>query len=177
MLLFAGFVLLLVLARVTRRAARVIAYNLAFVTLAFGLFEAYLQVEDSIAARHAALTPTARTVSEGTDNARAGSYLDRFLTDDPDLGYRILPLERRLESVLKRADGSVIYDVGYSIDRNGLRVTAEGKPPAVWFFGDSFTFGEGVEDDETLPAAYRASPAGAWSIWACPATARIRCCA
>ncbi len=154
-LIFAiGFLLLLLLARLTRGTMRAIAVNLAFVALAFGLFEAYLQVEDSIAARRAALTPTAHAVAEGAGTSRAGSYLDRFLTDDPELGYRILPAERRLESVLKREDGSVIYDVTYSLDGNGTRVTADGAPPEVYFLGDSFTFGEGVDDDQTLPAAY-----------------------
>lgn len=51
--------------------------------------------------------------------------------------------------------GSVIYDVTYTID--GLRLrktdsTAEGKTIA--FFGDSFTFGEGVNDGETTPQAF-----------------------
>jgi hypothetical protein len=153
-LFLAGFLLLLILARFRRGATRVVAYNLAFIALAFGLFEAWLQVEDWVAARRAALTPTAHTVSAGPDNKREGTYLDRFLTDDPELGYRIVPADRRTQSVLKRADGSVIYDVGYSVDRNGMRVIGGGAPPSVWFFGDSFTFGEGVEDFETLPAAY-----------------------
>jgi hypothetical protein len=152
-LLFAiGFVLLLVLARWRRGAVRVVAVNLAFVALAFGLFEAYLQVEESIAARRAALTPTAH--AEGAGTSREGSYLNQFLVDDAELGYRILPVERRLESVLKRAGGSAIYDVTYSLDGNGMRVTPDGRPPAVYFLGDSFTFGEGVADDQTLPAAY-----------------------
>src|SRR5262249_33581885 len=45
-----------------------------------------------------------------------------------------------------------IYDVKYSIDDNGVRkalLHQSGKP--VFFFGCSFTFGVGVNDDETLP--------------------------
>jgi hypothetical protein len=154
-LIFAlGFLLLLALAWLRRGGTRIVAINLAFVALAFSLFEGYLQVSDSIAARRAALSPTAHAVAEGAGTSRAGSYLDRFLADDPALGYRILPAERRLESVLKRADGSVIYDVTYSLDGNGMRVTPEGAPPTIYFLGDSFTFGEGVDDGETLPASY-----------------------
>jgi len=47
-----------------------------------------------------------------------------------------------------------IYDVRYTIDANGLRIgppTGAEATPAVLFFGCSFTFGEGVDDDETLP--------------------------
>lgn len=50
----------------------------------------------------------------------------------------------------------LIYDVTYSIDSSGLRV---GSPissnntdtRSVLFFGGSFTFGEGVDDEETMP--------------------------
>jgi hypothetical protein len=49
-----------------------------------------------------------------------------------------------------------IYDVRYSIDSSGWRVTShhrtgEGRE-CVLFFVDSFTFGEGVNDDEALPS-------------------------
>jgi len=50
-----------------------------------------------------------------------------------------------------------IYDVIYSVDRNGLRASpmqGAGKP--VFFFGCSFTFGEGVNDNETLPVSFSA---------------------
>lgn len=50
---------------------------------------------------------------------------------------------------------AVIYDVTYTIDDSRLRKT-ESLPsgPTVAFFGDSFTFGEGVDDSETMPQAF-----------------------
>lgn len=48
--------------------------------------------------------------------------------------------------------GRIIYDVSYTIDDSLLRRTV--SPPTgglLAFFGDSFTFGEGVGDAETLP--------------------------
>jgi hypothetical protein len=51
----------------------------------------------------------------------------------------------------------VVYDVHYSIDKNGLRIAPDSlkqNGPTVMFFGDSFTFGEGVNDEDTLPNAF-----------------------
>jgi hypothetical protein len=51
----------------------------------------------------------------------------------------------------------VVYDVQYSIDKNGFRVAPDSlkqSGPTVMFFGDSFTFGEGVNDEDTLPNAF-----------------------
>lgn len=51
------------------------------------------------------------------------------------------------------SDGELIYDVDYSIGADGFRLTPqfEGKPKRSFnFLGDSFTFGEGVQDWETM---------------------------
>ncbi|MGH6801473.1 MAG: SGNH/GDSL hydrolase family protein, partial [Methylocella sp.] len=51
--------------------------------------------------------------------------------------------------------GAVIYVADYTIDANLLRQTASSEMgPAIVFFGDSFTFGDGVNDAETLPQAF-----------------------
>jgi hypothetical protein len=76
---------------------------------------------------------------------------------DPVLGTRARPEQRRYRAV--RAIGSdTIYDVIYSIGRDGWRNVPQPAPPHsgrfVAFFGCSFTFGEGVEDSGTLPAAF-----------------------
>ncbi len=57
----------------------------------------------------------------------------------------------------KSIDQGVIYDVTYSFDANGHRQVLGSSDPAadaVVFVGDSFTFGEGVEDSETLPQQF-----------------------
>ena len=51
--------------------------------------------------------------------------------------------------------GTVIYLVDYTIDANLLRqTTSNEKGPAIVFFGDSFTFGMGVADSDTLPQIF-----------------------
>jgi hypothetical protein len=57
----------------------------------------------------------------------------------------------------KVSDHGVVYDVTYSFDANGHRQALGSTDPAadsVVFVGDSFTFGEGVEDSETLPQQF-----------------------
>ncbi|OAD23229.1 conserved hypothetical protein, membrane [Candidatus Thiomargarita nelsonii] len=49
----------------------------------------------------------------------------------------------------------LLYDVTYSINPYGLRVTPEptkkDKKACILFFGGSFTFGEGVNDEQSMP--------------------------
>jgi hypothetical protein len=72
---------------------------------------------------------------------------------DPLLGWRSKPSQ--VSHATLRVDGATIYDVTYTIDENGRRVA----PPVnerdikgcLLFFADSFVFGDGVNDDQTLP--------------------------
>lgn len=85
----------------------------------------------------------------------AGSdYVQQYFTTSGDLGTLARP---GVHSSRKRAsDGELIYDVRYSIGEDGFRVTPGGEDrphhtTRINFFGGSFTFGEGLNDDETLP--------------------------
>lgn len=50
------------------------------------------------------------------------------------------------------SDNSIIYETDYTFDSNLLRHTVSAETgPTVVFFGDSFTFGDGIHNDETLP--------------------------
>lgn len=51
--------------------------------------------------------------------------------------------------------GAIIYEADYTIDSRLLRQTLSGdNEPTIVFFGDSYTFGDGVNDDETLPQIF-----------------------
>lgn len=74
--------------------------------------------------------------------------------NDPDLGLVARP-NIRVTRVLKTPD-ETIFDVEYNIDANSRRVTPTAKKNEdaqkfLVFFGGSFTFGAGVEDDEAFP--------------------------
>lgn len=53
-------------------------------------------------------------------------------------------------------DGETVYEVVYGIDEHGFRASPKGPPgtPTYLFFGGSFTYGEGVEDEETYPVRF-----------------------
>lgn len=82
-----------------------------------------------------------------------GSYTQDFFRPDDLLGYRPRP-EARVTSI-KKSDNDSIYEVIYSIDEYQRRVTPvenrNRRTKFLLFFGDSFVFGEGVNDDETFP--------------------------
>jgi hypothetical protein len=58
----------------------------------------------------------------------------------------------------------VLFDVNYTIDSNGLRAAPPWRKDdlagTVLFFGCSFTFGEGLKDDQTLPYQVGAQSGG-----------------
>ena len=97
-------------------------------------------------------TTPPRTIADGS-----------LYTDRPDLGWGpsrpgAFPVQRIA------GDGHVIYDATYTIDNALLRHTGSAiAGHSTIFLGDSFTFGDGVDDADTMPQAYadlgdRASP-------------------
>jgi hypothetical protein len=97
-----------------------------------------------------------------------GSYPRDFYHNDELLGYAATPNKRTAWA--KKVYGNVAYDVVYTIDASSRRVTpssaGEDAKDAAMFFGGSFTFGEGVNDDETMPH-YFGERAGDMAIYNC----------
>lgn len=113
--------------------------NLGAVVFALSLVEAFLywRLRDMTAVRLPALgSPT--PVEEHTDQ----------------WGRVPRPNARISHSLV--VGGKTIFDTVYSFDSHGLRVmptpASAANPDVVVFFGCSFTFGDGVGDQETLPA-------------------------
>lgn len=81
---------------------------------------------------------------------------DEWQEDHATLGYR--PKASFSGNERKWRGDSTVYDVTYTFDSLHRRITpAAGSPDQfALFFGDSFTFGQGVEDNETLPAQFAA---------------------
>jgi hypothetical protein len=72
---------------------------------------------------------------------------------DPLLGWTLVP--SRVSHAVAKVGDQIIFDVKYTVDPSGRRVappdrgaSAEG---CALFFADSFVFGVGVEDTQTLP--------------------------
>ena len=87
-----------------------------------------------------------------------GANDNETYTWDELLGYSPAPgINFGIRLVL---EGRELYDVSYEVDQFGRRVTPinEGADPTKFalFFGCSFTYGEGVEGNETIPARFAA---------------------
>jgi hypothetical protein len=121
--------------RVTRR----FLVSTIAVVLAIGVCEAYFLI---------------LTTWQGHDYWCEIKYPRGYFQRDDLLG--TVPAPDFVASSIRRTCGKkVLYEVTYSIGLSGLRVgpprQGEVSAGAVLFFGGSFTFGEGVNDDETLP--------------------------
>jgi hypothetical protein len=86
---------------------------------------------------------------------RTATFISRdYYQPDPTLGY--CPMHGIRTRAWKRIEGGSLYDVEYEIDEKGRRVTPvearEQRDRFLLVLGDSFSFGEGVQSDETLPA-------------------------
>jgi len=90
---------------------------------------------------------------------------DWFVRDDA-VGW--VPKKDTQVRATKFEYGKTLYDAIYTIDSTGLRATPlpVSKPPeCVLFFGDSFTFGEGLQDAETLPYQVWKKSGGGYRIY------------
>jgi len=70
------------------------------------------------------------------------------------MGLGSLPVPNTSTEFKEFIDGRLVADVTYRIDASGLRdipAEVQGRPLKVAFFGCSFMFGHGVEEDQTLP--------------------------
>jgi len=85
---------------------------------------------------------------------KASEVLDRVYESEPDtlLGWKLIPNTTR--TARKTVNGALIYQALITTGSDGRRVTPECESdscPTILFFGDSFTYGEGVDDSLTLP--------------------------
>ena len=82
-----------------------------------------------------------------------GEHAQAFFQRDDWLGYRLVPDTQVIAS--RKKENEILYEVVYSTDAYGRRVTPiaylEPDPHFILFFGGSYTFGEGVNDNETMP--------------------------
>ncbi len=89
-----------------------------------------------------------------SDSAERGAIIDQFAYHEI-LGYAPLKEHRFTEAT--HFKGTLLYDVAYTVNKQGLRISSPAgsqfnpETPCILFFGDSFTFGEGVRDEESLP--------------------------
>lgn len=154
--LFLSAILLVYLSTFSRNLVwKLGAINLGAVFLALLLFEIYL----------AGWLPVGgpdleQSFSVETD---AGRVPSKGIVEDAELGYRNTPGAIITES--KTWKGEPVYRAVYATNRQGWRVTPNALPEraqAVLFMGCSFAFGQGVQDGETMAAAFERESGGAF---------------
>jgi hypothetical protein len=120
------------------RRLSLVGFGLA---LSFGLLEAVFTTLD-------VLKPGAFVVT-GTATERG------YIMEEGELGYA--PTPGKQVRARKTAGKELVYDGVYTISDLGVRVTKGDPNGDTWLFmGCSMTFGEGVNDDQTLPAYFSA---------------------
>jgi hypothetical protein len=133
---------------------KAIFLNLAFIVLLMGLGEAYCAGWDNLG-----LSQTHKT----TDSYKIKkSGLPAFNDITGYSGSKNGQVEEK-----KMYGSEVVYDVTYTMNQFGLRIAPHDVSPArnrdyknVVFFGCSFTFGTGLNDDETLPYLFEEESGG-----------------
>jgi hypothetical protein len=92
----------------------------------------------------------------GAGTARSVLTIDRgWSVPQPVMGWGPEKAGTFHAKMTDTSDNSTIYETDYTFDFDLLRHTAAAETgPTVVFFGDSFTFGDGVRNDETLPQAF-----------------------
>jgi hypothetical protein len=125
-----------------RWSTRVRAVSLAIAGLSVAMLVAEL-------AFRAERVPTLLEATPAMTVLRGNAYF----RDDASLGFAAMPNSKVRSR--KRFGGKTLYDVVYTIDANGHRQTRGDPEGDTWLFaGCSFTFGEGLEDNETLPSYF-----------------------
>jgi hypothetical protein len=137
-------------------------FNMAIIVLFFGLAEAYFTWFKA---------PITRGQAETNEEYLRGK---NYYVLDAVRGYAAEPNVKK--RVRKSFGKKVIYDVIYTINSDGLRVAphdlAQNHEELLKkdyknaiFFGGSFAFGEGVNDDETLPYFFEELSGGRYKAY------------
>lgn len=124
----------------TTRARRIAWLPIASLALALASAEGFLEVREALA--------------DGGSELRFEPSWGNIESPHP-LGYRaIAATETR---AIRARAGEIAYDVTYTIGPDRLRVVPgshERASGTIAFFGCSYSFGEGLEDEETLPSRF-----------------------
>lgn len=104
-------------------------------------------------------------LSNRTEEYFTGEFMTSYYRDDVDLGYGPNP---GTFSVQKHQGDQLIYSQQYTITPQRFRETPlKGLAEScnVVFLGDSFTFGEGVSDHETMPYFFAKEGNGKFNVY------------
>ncbi len=146
--IFFGWAIIFLLTAIDSKKSitKVVLLNVSIIFMTIGSFEVYLWIDKDNKIKN---RPKRTFQSPNGEEF----HVDSYKSQHDFLGYA--PLKNITGSVIKRYRDELIYNAVFTTDSNGLRISPPYKPQnnmeCLLFFGGSFTFGEGVNDDETLP--------------------------
>jgi hypothetical protein len=110
------------------------------------------------------LLPVEEDVASKWGRGRVQHFSVPAFAPDPEFGFDAVP--GAVAQVTSRHNDELVYNVTYSFDEHGARVApgARKGDSAIVVTGDSFNFGEGLNDDQTL--AYFLQEASNHEFWA-----------
>jgi hypothetical protein len=150
-LLGAAIALAILAWRTRSDKARLVMIYLAAILAPLAVFEAYLGLQPA--------------ESDGT--RMEGSITAGFVHRDDVLGYA--PDANAKVTSRKFHGNELIYDAVYTMDNDGLRVgppsSAAATGACLIFMGDSHSFGEGLNDDQTLPYQLGVKSGGRYAVY------------
>jgi hypothetical protein len=130
-----------------RTSARMIYLNIGVVFLVLGVYEVHLWKE--------------------VGSQRREEFTAGVVSTHSFLGYA--PAPGAVVSHRRTHGTEVDFDVVYTIDSTGLRVSPpydeQNSKGVILFFGGSFTFGSGVNDEETMPYAVGIKTNGEYHVY------------
>jgi hypothetical protein len=132
-----------------KSVTRLLFLYISFILFTWGIYETYLWIYDNPARVH---------------EERHGK---KFFRADDVLGYAAV--ENSMSTHIRYYKDKKIFEAVYTIDSTGLRISPPynggEKGESILFFGDSFTFGIGVNDNETLPYVTGIKTGGKYCIY------------
>jgi hypothetical protein len=141
---------------------RIAFYNASAILLIFGVIEIFLYVQDR---EMLWLIKQRNSVREECRNEE-GELLTTRREEHDILGY--VPMKKTIFQ--KRYYGDeLICDISFTIEDNGLRLSPpyreESESGSILFFGCSYTFGHGVNDNETMPYLVGLKTGGRYRVY------------
>ena len=140
---------------------KLISFNLSAIIFIFGIFEIYFWNAKHVST---ASRPSNKQVERKWIN-------NKYPLQVRDSRLGIALMKNASQTAVSYKNGRVIYKVTYTTDENGLRISPNHKyknrvdMASILFFGGSFTFGEGVNDNETMPYVTGILTGEAFSIY------------
>ena len=145
----AGFAFLTAFAR--GNTAKILCLCIMSVLLSFSVFETYLRLTDDQQQVQWIKAPI-EVIRQERNMPELQPVRSNLIAHDPVLGIRHKPGKMKTGDKVMLGD-ELVFNAVYTFLESGWRITPQNPDAkyAIVFFGCSFTYGEGLDDEESIP--------------------------